>query len=945
MTYIPKYFILVFLIFFSVTLTFAQVDSTFIKLPDSCSTCLGRIECINSIHSQISIISKEQLSPGYSLNILEALQGKINGADIKTSTSGNSASSVFFMRGERNLTSSNQPLFVVDGIPVIGQINSHLGFDHGNMVNDWNLDDVESVTILKGGLAASLYGNNAGHGAIVIQTKKAEHQGFHIDYNSTVLLRQISDFPDFQNKYGQGLDGKFSYTDGNGGGIYDKADCSWGPPMDGQLITQFDGPSTGWINGTQQQVRGGDIWARNQAATNGIDNSITPTPWVAQPENVKNYYQSAWTLANNLSLAWADKQGSIRLAYSNVRGEFVTPNTLYIRNTIDGNFTYTFFKKLTFFGSFQNSGSKDKNAQVTDEYNHINPMKYFASMGRQVNTHSLKRYWQAGQENIQQFQYEEKYWNNPWFIAYENSTPLKRTNVFGAYGLKFDIVKGLSLNYLGGFNRINAHAERNNHVAGHFTYSHRTDYETNTETNFRNSIYADYNFLIGSKNQFNTFGGIFFEKNKRHDIYVLYIQETKDVGAEMNTNGFYGGVTFVRNKTLTIRLTINNDKFKTSVTKYNSMFYALSAGIELRNILRLPDLVSTFQIQTGFSNTGLNKRFDLLVPQSTKPDFSPFSTVSEYNLSTDLGFFKNRFHLNANLYRTQTNTDFIADAISSQSGYPYSTVFFNSIRNSGFELSLSVVPLLSGSVEWKSELSFFRNSNQILKLPDGISSVQVIDNKVSMNNEVENPMGNLYGYRYKRFEGQIIYQDGIPQINNEYELLGNVHPDYMIFYNNSLRIGKFALSVGMEYSKGGIAYSYFYSAATYAGTLSNTVNRTNGVVGIGVKWDESSSEYVENDVLVSAEKLFSSEYFNAEYSTVDATYLKMRDINVAYSFKVRQKINLTCSIFGNNFFTWSKCKDYNNGNLYFTNNLFYRGLNNFNLPETYEIGLKLRVHI
>jgi hypothetical protein len=191
----------------------------------------------------------------------------------------------------------------------------------------------------------------------------------------------------------------------------------------------------------------------------------------------------------------------------------------------------------------------------------------------------------------------------------------------------------------------------------------------------------------------------------------------------------------------------------------------------------------------------------------------------------------------------------------------------------------------------------------------------------------------------------VIYEDGIPLYNSDIQLLGNSNPDYMLFFNNSVQIKKFVITLGIDYSKGGISYSEFYRNATCAGTLANTKDRTSGIVGVGVKWDNASSKYIENDVLVPAEQYYTNIYNIAEYSIMDATYLKLKEINIAYRFKLRQKINMTCSIFGQNILTWSKCNDYNNGNLYFSNNMFYRGINSFNLPETFVFGMKVGVRI
>jgi TonB-dependent SusC/RagA subfamily outer membrane receptor len=878
---------------------------------------------------------------------MNAVQGKIAGIDIKSGTNVNSASSAFFMRGERNLYSTNQPLFVVDGIPIASPMASVLGFDQGSAINDWNMDDIESIIILKGGQAASLYGNRAGNGAVIIRTKRADSKGFHLDYNATALVKSIADYPDFQNTYGQGSNGHYKYSDGSGGGINDGFDGSWGPPMDGQMITQFDGPATGWINGQQQTVRAGDLWARAQATLNGIDNSITATPWIAQPDNMKNYFHSAWTFANNIGLSWADSQGGVRFSYTTARADDVTPaNSRYNRNSINGSLNYTIYKRLTLFGSFNFSNTVDNNIVLQGNNQYENPMYFFAWMGRQVNTNSLKNYWQEGQQNILSFNNSQYGVVNPWLAANENNNSLDRKNSFGNFGAKFILAKGLTLNYQGGADKILSDNKHNFYSEASFSSEIITEHETIEQSNQRHSFFADYNFNIGRKNSLNSFAGLYFEKDRAYNLYKLDNSNYGESTSEMSSKGFYGGISYIRNDAFSVRLTLSEDNYKSIISTSTPLFYSVSAGLELNKVLHLPEFISLLSLQSGFSKTGLNETYDLAFIGNFGEDFSHFPTISEYTISSDLGLFKNRFLLHANYYKTQTKNGLMFIPISSADGYYSKSIYTTSLKNEGIELGLDIIPFQSNRLTWKSIISYFKNNSKVIELTSGIAMLyQLVNQNVILGCEPGSPMGNLYGSKFERYNGHVIYKDGLPQFISNLQLLGNVDPDYLLFLNNSVQIKKFVITLGLEFSKGGISYSNFYRDATYAGNLSNTIDRTSGVVGVGVKWDNAFSKYVENDVLIPAEQFYISTYDIAEYSIMDATYLKLKEINIAYRFILRQKINMTCSIFGQNILTWSKCKDYNNGNLYFANNMFYRGMNNFNLPETFVFGMKVGVHI
>ena len=416
-----KHILIVLFIIISVFQINAHENDSILSITDSSALFLNNIENINSIYSEIEIVTEKEFEHLYSVNFLSTLKGKMNGVEVQTGTWGNNASSVFFIRGEKSINSSNQPLIVIDGIPITNQISSEYGFDFGNLANDWNIDDIESVSVLKGGQAASLYGNQAGNGAIIIRTKKAKEKGLHIDFNISFVASQIADFPEFQNSYGQGDTSQFEYFDGLGGGINDDVDYNWGPRLDvGLMIPQFDGSATGYINGEIVTVRGGDTWAREQATLNGIDSYITPTPWVSHPDNMKDYFKTAMTYANNIGISWVNKYGGIRVSYTNVQADNVTPNSKLIKNTISTNLSYTFFDRLNIFGTINNTALEQTNLIVPGGRTNLNPMVIFPLLGRQVDMNSLKDYWQAGQESIQpdtdieHFNHIYKKVNNPW---------------------------------------------------------------------------------------------------------------------------------------------------------------------------------------------------------------------------------------------------------------------------------------------------------------------------------------------------------------------------------------------------------------------------------------------------------------------------------------------------------------------------------------------------
>jgi TonB-dependent SusC/RagA subfamily outer membrane receptor len=560
---------------------------------DSLIIFLNKVESVKAIKGEIGYLPKNELEKINNLHLTGAISGKISGVDTRSVSNGNMNSLIFNMRGTKNPFLNNQPIYVVDGIPVTAVLPSAIGIDMGDLINDWCLDDIESISILKSGEAAALYGNRAGNGVIVIKTRKAEKAGFHVDFSSSIQLRKIGDSPDFQNKYGQGYNGEFSYVDGSGGGIHE-GDASWGPPLDGRLIPQFDGPATGWVNDQSVTVRGGDIYARDDAAMHGIDNSITPTPWIAHPDNVKNFFETSSAFANHIGLSWALKKAGVRFSYRNVRADDILPgNSRYAAHTLGGSLNYAITKSLSVFYTFNFNKTKDDKLYVTSTDNSYNPMYYFAWMSRQVNTESMKNYWQAGKQNIEQYSYQYLYKDNPWLISNENSTEITRKNLFGSFGFTLKPLKGFTINYLGGINLVNSESNQKLYSVPLGAILWKTGNESNELNTSNHTLYADYKLSVSRKNELSSFVSAYTAKSYFHNYYLYETSYSDETTVESESRGFSGGLNYERNSMLSVRLALSKDRYNDFSTIRSPLFYSLSFNAELNKILHFPELIST----------------------------------------------------------------------------------------------------------------------------------------------------------------------------------------------------------------------------------------------------------------------------------------------------------------------------------------------------------------
>jgi TonB-linked SusC/RagA family outer membrane protein len=414
-----------------------QLVSDTRSLSEVVVTALGIEREQKALGYSVQEISGEQLTTARETNVVNSLSGRVAGVQITGGSSGLGGSSRITIRGESSLNiNANQPLFVVDGVPISNQIagssgRGNLEVDYGNAAGEINPDDIASISVLKGANATALYGSRAANGVILITTKSGKGtKGIGISVNSNVTFERPLRLPQWQDKYGQGNNGQFSFEDGSGSGIADGVDESWGPLMDGQPIAQFDSP-------TDNEFRGGDVHVPNRG-------NIIPTPWVARPGNIDEFFQTGTTFTNNVAISGGNESGNFRLSLTNLQQEGMVPNTDLTRNTVDLSGGYNLTDKLRANASVSyikvNSDNRPSISYGTESL-----MYLWIWYGRQLNTLNMQDYWQPGLEGVQQFNYNYNYHDNPYFTTYENTNGQSKNRIFGNISLAYDFTENLKL--------------------------------------------------------------------------------------------------------------------------------------------------------------------------------------------------------------------------------------------------------------------------------------------------------------------------------------------------------------------------------------------------------------------------------------------------------------------------------------------------------------------
>ncbi|MGB3801113.1 MAG: TonB-dependent receptor plug domain-containing protein, partial [Lewinella sp.] len=379
-------------------------------------TALGIEREAKALGYAVQEIDGDQLDQVKDPNLINNLAGKLAGVRVTNGGSGIGGSSRIVIRGESSLSGDNQPLFVVNGVPINndngsnGGGNGNMAADFGNSAAEINPSDIETLTVLKGANATALYGSRAANGVVLITTKTgAAKRGIGASFSSNTTFERPLRIPEYQNSYGQGAGYQFAFGDGFGAGTNDNIDESWGPAFAGSpQIVQHHSPTT-------SGVRAGDFAVRPRTEDGQFADQAEALPWTAAPGNIENFFETGFTTINTVALYGGDEDRNFRLSYSNTTNEGILPNTNLDRNNLTLDVSQNFLDQKLRVRANANYINSSSDNRPNNSYGTENVMYLWVWFGRQIEMNSLRDYWQPGQENIQQFNYNYNWHDNPYF--------------------------------------------------------------------------------------------------------------------------------------------------------------------------------------------------------------------------------------------------------------------------------------------------------------------------------------------------------------------------------------------------------------------------------------------------------------------------------------------------------------------------------------------------
>lgn len=786
-------------------------------LKEAVVTALGMKREKRSLGYSVGTVEGAALTQTPQNNVLNALSGKVAGVQISQMGGGVGSSVSMIIRGASSLNGDNQPLFVIDGVPVANKMNNgYSGADMGNPISDINPNDIANVSVLKGASAAALYGSRAGNGVVLITTKSGAggKKGIGVSLNTAVVLDIPLQYIQVQNKFGSGKTGAHV--------LEEQENESWGPALDK-----------------------GELWA--QWNSNG-----QKVPLVSHPNRFKDFYQTGVTNTNNVSVNGNYDKGNFRLSVGNMTNKGLIPNTDLSRLTMALNTTYNLTSKLraTFNLNITESGS-DNRPMIDASRN--DPVRSIYETGAQININDLRDYWIPGQEGIAQRRYKDKQ-NNPFYLVNENPVGFDRDRTVSKIQLDYDINSDFSIS--GRYSR-DAYSEAfeskkafNNfefvNGAYNLTNNYRKESNLDLILSYKKNFGTNWslNALAGT-NRLEQYGRGITNNAASLVIPELYTMAngapgTVTYGSSWSRKllyGVYGSASLGFKDMVYLDLTARNDWTSTLPKGNNSYFYpSASLSVLVSEMVSMPTWMSFAKVRAGYAQVGNDvSPYNLVQTYSQAPDWGAAKQMymggtllnsnlkpeiaTSFEVGFDVKFLKNRIGLEATYYERNNKNQILGIGVPIESGASSKLINAGLVESKGIELGIQATPIKTENFSFDLNITLSRNRAYIRRLADGIKFLSTRESSGAMVRTYEGgQIGDIYQqpmlvvedanspyYKYP-----IVTSGGLYQTNtdiNKITKIGNFNHNILMGFQPTITYKNFTLFANIDWRQGGSFYS------------------------------------------------------------------------------------------------------------------------------------------
>ena len=944
------------------------------ELSEVVVTALGIKRDRKALGYGVAEIKGADLTKAKETNMMNSLAGKVAGLVVQNTAGGNAGSTRVMLRGNTEMTGNNQPLYVIDGVPLdntnFGSAGTEGGYDLGDGISAINPDDIENMTVLKGPAASALYGSRASHGVILITTKKAEKDKLSVEYNGSLTFDvQNSQWDDIQQVYGMGYGGAYSRTATSG------TNSSWGTKADDFLVEYFD-----------HEKR----------------------PFYMYPNNSSDFFRTGLTAQNTAIMSVNSGKTGVRFSVTDMRNKDILPNTHMSRdnfnlrvNTSAGpvdfdftaNYTREDVKNRPALGDSQSNVGKNL-MTLAGTYNQAWLKNYETSEGEYAN-------WNGN----------DQYNKNPYWDLYKN----ENTSAKDIFRLTAKAIWN-----------INDHLKLQGTVGTDMNYMTFEDFICKTtpgklagqlqNQNFNNrtlnaELLALYNNQFGNFDINATLGGNIFKVNNKTDIFTGMDQQMKDVVAIMNyaeqsiqqntykkqINSLFGSASVGYQHTYYLEATVRGDKSSTLPTSNNVYVYpSFSGSVVFSEWIKNKSLINYGKFRASWAQVGSDTDpYQLSLNYSTakysyggyvigminndvqpNKDLKPTRTNS-FELGLEMKFFQGRLGLDLTYYNQLSKDQIIRLATSSTSGYNYSLVNAGEIENKGIEIALNGRVLQIKDFAWDAGVNFSKNVNKVNSLVDDMQWFELEKATwcgVSVGAQVGENYGAIKGKDFKRNEQGLFIinpETGLPEVSETTEVLGNASWDWTGGFYSTLTYKNFRLSAGFDVKVGADLFSMSMRSAYETGRASGTLagreewyrseenrlaanmtleewraaGKCEGYIVPGVIVNGDGT-YRTNDIPMNPESFWKSAARNCPSLFIyDNSYVKCREITFGYTFpeqmlgKMIKGLNVSF-VARNPFIIWKNIPNIDPDSGYNTSGL---GLEYGSLPSRRSYGFNVNV--